>query len=766
MTTRWRSVELLGVVGGVVLGGLAEGVAVGASGTVDLTVASVELTQAVWFSSSKLIGGNPVTARVKVWVAGSAEPVANVDARMRVYANGVEIPGSPFFSTNGPFTAPLAPQMSSLEQTLNFSFIPPVSNDVDVVVELNPAKLALESSYANNTFQLSNKVFECRKTMELVYEPIDYVPGGGQPSASLIEPGIGDAFVLAIYSLDWNYHRSPLPPLKWTQNVNSSNSQLLNTLHDIRTNQIPAAGYPKPDFVYGWLPGNPFSGNGQAISIGGDVAFGNTQTNKHQRTFAHELGHLWGLQHNSNTIKTNGIDEEHHLKDTENLAPIFGTSKKDVMVAGQMTKDAFVNSSTYNKALADVRTKCASVVGDPPGGGGDLSDAEILLRVSGVMTHAPQRSALFNPVLQIDVDEATPHDAQGDLEIRSFAADGALLTSIRVRTDSLRAMCVHEPQGRATLLAETPFYALIPAAVEGTSVHRIELIDVLSGAALAQRERSARAPQVSDLVVTSNAIDPATGLLGGEVTVTWTAADDDGDTLQHVLFYSRDAGDSWLPIGVNLEETTFAFSASDIPASKPGQGVFRVRTTDGFNVTDAATTQALTLDSSMAATLAMGGVAGEAIGNPPDVHLVSPNSGKIFAERASVILRAAAWDLEDELLDGDSVVWTSSLDGAIATGRWALTQALSVGTHEITVSGTDADGQSTSKTIQVVISPRTLTNPDLNGDGLVDATDLGLLLVGWHDDAPVAPGVGTSDLNLDGLVDEADLGELLAAWSE
>lgn len=46
---------------------------------------------------------------------------------------------------------------------------------------------------------------------------------------------------------------------------------------------------------------------------------------------------------------------------------------------------------------------------------------------------------------------------------------------------------------------------------------------------------------------------------------------------------------------------------------------------------------------------------------------------------------------------------------------------------------------------------------DLNGDGRVDAADLGLLLAAWGRD-------GASDINGDGTTDAADLGMLLAAW--
>ncbi|MEY2713314.1 MAG: Dockerin type domain, partial [Planctomycetota bacterium] len=47
---------------------------------------------------------------------------------------------------------------------------------------------------------------------------------------------------------------------------------------------------------------------------------------------------------------------------------------------------------------------------------------------------------------------------------------------------------------------------------------------------------------------------------------------------------------------------------------------------------------------------------------------------------------------------------------------------------------------------------------DLNGDGVVDGADLGILLTGWG-------GSGAADLNGDGVVDGADLGILLTSWT-
>ena len=48
---------------------------------------------------------------------------------------------------------------------------------------------------------------------------------------------------------------------------------------------------------------------------------------------------------------------------------------------------------------------------------------------------------------------------------------------------------------------------------------------------------------------------------------------------------------------------------------------------------------------------------------------------------------------------------------------------------------------------------------DLDCDGAVAGSDLGLLLANWG-------GAGTGDIDSSGVVDGADLGQLLGSWSE
>ena len=54
--------------------------------------------------------------------------------------------------------------------------------------------------------------------------------------------------------------------------------------------------------------------------------------------------------------------------------------------------------------------------------------------------------------------------------------------------------------------------------------------------------------------------------------------------------------------------------------------------------------------------------------------------------------------------------------------------------------------------------PATTPTADLNGDGVVGAADLAILLNQWGTS-------GTADFNNDGLVNAADMSVLLSAWN-
>lgn len=90
----------------------------------------------------------------------------------------------------------------------------------------------------------------------------------------------------------------------------------------------------------------------------------------------------------------------------------------------------------------------------------------------------------------------------------------------------------------------------------------------------------------------------------------------------------------------------------------------------------------------------------------------------------------------------------------LAAGTYS--QVATVVTSDENVPG--AASRQVTVTLSATIDPGAPGNPaDLNGDGVVDGVDLGILLSGWA-------GGGVSDLNGDGTTDGVDLGILLANW--
>ncbi len=691
---------------------------------IDLTVASLEVNQAVQYGSTKLIGNNVTWVRAMINTNGFA--ISGVDATLRVSVNGVPQAAAPVYSLNGPFTAPASPSNANLNDTINFAVIAPVSNSVTFTVEVNPNRSVVESNYSNNTLSVT-KPFECRRTLEVAYVPINYsYNGAGLPISTLMEPGIGDGFLRAIYHPnEWNYHISPTPPLAWNTYIEDSHINLLNTLHDIRLNQIPQAlpGYASPDFVYGWLPGNPYSGNGETIGIPGDVCFGNTDPARLQRTFAHEMGHAFGRLHNINTINTNGVDIERHLKDTQDLAQLFPTSKNDVMVAGLMTNQAWVWQGTYDAVHNDARMACNSV---------NQPVMVPLLRISGVIDNAT-RALKLDRFMRIPAGRPTLNDPDGDTTVIAINAAGQELMRTTVNTKTNLESCTDPDHGRTVANAQASLYVTLPETMNGDKIQQIKILDRPSGKYTATVSRSPHAPLASLTnigVIVNGRFVPAANVngaiqLSGHVRVEWTAQDDDGDSLIFNLLYSPDDGASWLPLVVNSGETFFEFDSNQIPASGNSLARFQLIASDGMNITTYQTSGYQFM-----------------VGNPPLTYLLTPNTGDIFPQKAPIAFHAASWDLEDKMLTGGQITWTSNIDGNIGTGQLFMNSSLSPGNHIITVKGTDSTSLFTTKQISITVTPRTVVSPDCNNNGVLDSVD-------------IANGT-SSDSNANGIPDECE----------
>jgi len=101
-----------------------------------------------------------------------------------------------------------------------------------------------------------------------------------------------------------------------------------------------------------------------------------------------------------------------------------------------------------------------------------------------------------------------------------------------------------------------------------------------NGVVLAETHVSAQAPQIS-------IIGPAPGntYLGEDITLSWTAADNDGDPLAFRIEYSIDGGTTWEMLSSNWQTTSFVVNANLLLSTPIAR--FRVTALDGFLSTTA-----------------------------------------------------------------------------------------------------------------------------------------------------------------------------------
>ena len=97
------------------------------------------------------------------------------------------------------------------------------------------------------------------------------------------------------------------------------------------------------------------------------------------------------------------------------------------------------------------------------------------------------------------------------------------------------------------------------------------------------------------------------------------------------------------------------------------------------------------------------------VGNSsPTVAIESPQDGNQYFLGGEVIpqilFSGTGNDVEDGILAGESLVWTSSIDGQIGTGNSFNYNDLSAETHTITLTATDSQGAQGSDSVSIIIS--------------------------------------------------------------
>jgi hypothetical protein len=559
----------------------------------DVTVDSVEVTQATQNLSNSipLVARKSTAVRATIGRQGSAASV-KVSGRLHVFVNSVEVTPSAGIAPIASLTVPGAPTRNNENHTLNFELraptLIPASTDVDFVVDIFTVSVVpkiAESDTTNNSGSADNLTAVERCTPWLYFTRIDYTPSGlGAPPLATVTGGVGDAFARGVLPVDdsdpllyrettpltYNFDQPADGQLADPFEVNQLMTQLEAQRQLIVQNWI---GANNRVFLYGWLAGNPTGGNNGYATLNGRVGLGNTEATRYQRTYAHELGHNFGLSHNATALE--GLDEVGWDVGARLVAnpvgngvtgrakpittPISGPDF-DVMTAGKLTNEAWINTTTYG-FLRNHPTFGNCLVRPRP-----FYEEPRIAVITGMFSGNQMK---LRPVYRFPW-ASEPSEAREGAFIAEVTDTNGVTTTGRfdadVRTDARDG---HQSGGA--------FSIMLPVDPE-VEIASLRILNA-EQKVLAELERS-EAPRIELL-------SPQPGETLSEWTeVQWAV--DDPDTPDSELLlqaaYSNDNGRNWAPIEVDIagSDRGFSFDASQVPESA-GEGIIRVFVSDGLN---------------------------------------------------------------------------------------------------------------------------------------------------------------------------------------
>jgi uncharacterized protein (TIGR03437 family) len=609
---------------------------------IDLTVTNVEVTQATQTTTNTipLVAQRSTAVRATITVANTGAPVANVSGRLHVFVGGIEItPVAGVLPINAPFTAPLAPQRANENDTLNFELLSPTgitaSNTVDFHVDLTAPGGVNVTSGSANTLTFAN-----RTTPLLFFTRINYTPAGlGLPPLSFVQPGVGNAFVSGILPVNDSdptlYRQGLFPSLTFTEDsrgvhrlqaLGMDGNDLLSLLESCRQ-LIVNTGVGASDhvFLYAWLAGNPIDGNGLA-SVGGRVAFGNSDPIRGQRSYAHELTHNFGFNHNNQNLDQVGFDVGSRLPNNpagnNTNGRVKPTTLFDIQTPGLLTNQAWVTSDKYT-TLFNSATLSAP---DAP----DSSFVTSLLVVQGVFDPSGQKLVRLKPVFrypwlsQPTRTVQTPATAPPPYSVNVVTAAGTRITV--PFTPTVADDPSQEVEGFGT------FEVMIPAPADIASLNITDRAGTLNFGGF----------QRSATPVTVTITSPPPGAALDPVTKVVARVSNPSPGALFQAAYSPDGGKSFVPIAVDLTDPNFTFDATTVPPSA-GFGLIRIFAGDGLNTTmmdvgNLTTPPGITVEGTVNAASFQGGpvspgellaIFGLGIGPPTGVGLQLTSGGLV-----------------------------------------------------------------------------------------------------------------------------------------
>jgi len=172
-------------------------------------------------------------------------------------------------------------------------------------------------------------------------------------------------------------------------------------------------------------------------------------------------------------------------------------------------------------------------------------------------------------------------------------------------------------------------------------------------------------------------------------TISWQAADADGDELDFHILYSPDSGGIWQAVALHVTGSQYQVASPD-RLSGSDQALIRVVASDGFHTAHDDSDDTFSVP-----------------GAYPQVVIHRPPDTRHYPGNRPIILDGSGDDLEDGVLSDAALVWRSDVDGFLGSGEevYLPPRRLSPGPHRIVLVASDSDGMTAQAAVDITVGP-------------------------------------------------------------
>jgi FG-GAP-like repeat len=670
-------------------------------GPIDLEPTTIEVTQSVQDLSNTvpLFEGKRTVARVHI---STNVDVTRVGARLYGYdASGTPLAGGPLWPANqGAVIDPsTSPDRGKLDDSFNFELPPSwAKGAVTLKAEVNPYRTLAETDYTNNTKSIP-AAFQPTKALKVRLVKYEYFDPKGKLHAPTddqlaeIESRLRREFPIAKLSVSRTTFRDE--EKEW----DPSNFQFLDDIPVLlsRLQWFRHTYEPTNTGVVYLLVHDPFLTSGGIAS--GIPGWNGTAATPD--VAAHEVGHLMGRKHVSCTPDTTdeaGPDLAYPYEGGKIGGPVGDTARFYGLDVGDASLSHAVLPHIVSNATGDTMSYCRPRW---------LSD----YNYKAIQNHIQQNFSAVDPVGDFLSVYGTI-DFEAQTASLPFVSRQPQVSEVPQRSDGPYHIRLFDAANNR--LADYPFTPL-PNTEGGSTANIAQIVDFVPGTRRLAIYSEAAGREIGSIAVSGNAPDISNLVArapteDGSIELSWDASDPDGGELNATVLYSNDGGTTWQTIAAGVRGTTFTADSSELPGST--SSIFRVVVDDGVLTAEAKSTPL------------------DVPGKPPQARVTAPLTGSAYLLGQSIDLEGVGEDLEDGTLEDAKLSWSSDVDGPLGTGRLLHAQGLSEGTHHVTLTASDTDGQTDTATVVVNVVAG-YENPDPD-DSTPPTVDCGVPDAAWH----------------------------------